>query len=449
MAAVAVLLLFLIFRPRIESLLVATLPVTIPVGGFNGALSDVLLPIAMVSVMWTLRHAAHRGRADYPWFFVAFLMVMTTSVASLLVAILHRANVDFAYGAVAPVKLIISFAYLFVFYELGRTAFERADYALFLVWTRVAQFMSGLSIIGVVAWSRGIALPFNSDFRATGLFDDANLFAAYLLLSIGITLAGNRLRGSPSVMRDVNVLPLMAALVLTGSRAVLPAVVVGLLTVLLLVGVRSVIVRPMLRVGLVLSFGLLALTLTAGGAAYQLDAVARFQSGEANTEGDIRFVLWRVGVEMGLDHPFLGVGIGQFRAMSSDYLAGGFFNIPHNTYVSFFAETGLLGLLSFLIIPGLAVHRLRRAVCLSSSESGMWLLCGLCSVLAQALTLNLENSRALWAVLGLAIAFGSMLLAGRTQDSRAIEAASGARSACRHRRTDYQEEVERWDGQLR
>jgi len=76
----------------------------------------------------------------------------------------------------------------------------------------------------------------------------------------------------------------------------------------------------------------------------------------------IRLMYIDIGIRMGLDHPWTGVGLKQFDANITRYASVR--DIPalsaHNTYVSVFAETGFPGLLSFLTLLGVTLLSARR-----------------------------------------------------------------------------------------
>src|SRR5690606_14124719 len=64
------------------------------------------------------------------------------------------------------------------------------------------------------------------------------------------------------------------------------------------------------------------------------------------TEGDgtsDRFFLWGSAINMWLANPFIGVGIRQLIPYSTEMFGFTFSSIPHNTYLSFLSETGILG----------------------------------------------------------------------------------------------------------
>jgi O-antigen ligase len=78
-------------------------------------------------------------------------------------------------------------------------------------------------------------------------------------------------------------------------------------------------------------------------------------------------------------------------------------NIAHNTYLSFLAETGLIGFVILVSLPLAVFVRVIRSRRRGNVFAPLLAL-GLAAVAVQALTLNLENSRALWALLGISAA---------------------------------------------
>ncbi len=64
-----------------------------------------------------------------------------------------------------------------------------------------------------------------------------------------------------------------------------------------------------------------------------------------------RLAHWQAAVEMARDHPFLGVGLGNYSARYAQYRLINW-QLPlghaHNTYLNLLAETGMFGLLAYL-----------------------------------------------------------------------------------------------------
>ena len=82
-------------------------------------------------------------------------------------------------------------------------------------------------------------------------------------------------------------------------------------------------------------------------------------SGEVTTQNFAvreRLAHWEAGVRMAVEHPWLGVGAGNFNAEFRDATQVWRFRIPrghaHNAYIQAAAQTGLLGLTAYLVLVG-------------------------------------------------------------------------------------------------
>ncbi|MBK8022313.1 MAG: O-antigen ligase family protein [Chloroflexi bacterium] len=114
---------------------------------------------------------------------------------------------------------------------------------------------------------------------------------------------------------------------------------------------------PLLGVALLVAAALAAVYLIGGNA-------SRF-TGDA-----LRFELWRGALQIGADHPLLGVGVGMFGREYRDYrVFGGTYDnrlgTAHNAYLNTFAKTGVLGLalmIAFGVVIGWAFWRRWRVL---------------------------------------------------------------------------------------
>lgn len=411
---------------RAVDLIVICLPVAAVVGGAsrraNLSPADLFLPFALVAIALQLvaerRKPTYRprnaGSHAWPTYLIA---VSVALLAGLFVRSLRGLDTDFAYGISAVFKLWVSFAYFGVFAFYGAQMFRQGG-RLLRLWCRVSFVASAAGIGGVILWSRGVATPFTSSYRATGGFDDPNLFASYLLIGIALTFVAHARRElrRPYLMVAVQA----AALMLTGSRAAIPALAAGVLVALFL-GRSSVVLKRLIPwVGLMLG-ALFAAWLYSPGLLH-LDSLSRLTSAQHTVESDIRLKLWSLAWHMWLDHPVIGVGIGQFRTASGGYVSWDVENIAHSTHLSLLAETGVLGYLLVMGLPLSIMYRLVKcARTPSHSAAATWLLVGVGGSLAVAFTLNIENSRPLWAFLGLCMGY---IVAAREPRSPAVNSSS-------------------------
>lgn len=140
-----------------------------------------------------------------------------------------------------------------------------------------------------------------------------------------------------------------------------------------------------------------------------------------------RKALWSAAVNMGADHPLVGVGPGRFGIVSADYITDDPINLQrpfaHNSYLEIFAETGFPGLIAFLGLLlsswSLAVRGRRRALAagdhrmaaLASATQG-----GFVVAATAANFLSVQITAPLWILAGLAAVVSLVPTAG---DARA------------------------------
>lgn len=111
---------------------------------------------------------------------------------------------------------------------------------------------------------------------------------------------------------------------------------------------------------------------------------------------DGRFLVWQQALELGMEHPLRGIGTGAFLTASGTEQA-------HNTFLSAFAETGLLGLIlwALLWVTHFRYSFSHRAASALDDRLSTGLLLALVAVLIGALTLNWEVRKPiflLWAL---------------------------------------------------
>jgi putative inorganic carbon (HCO3(-)) transporter len=81
-------------------------------------------------------------------------------------------------------------------------------------------------------------------------------------------------------------------------------------------------------------------------------------SKERDTSSEERIEVWKKGIRMFYDHPFLGVGTGAFgTANAEDYSDGRKSYLKaHNLYVQTAAELGIIGLVTFFVYVGALLY---------------------------------------------------------------------------------------------
>lgn len=361
-----VALIWTIVRPRVVLYL---MPFAIPwgsldtitLGGLNVNSADIL--VGFLAVGWllgfTLRTPGQRvGPLDYdaltlPRYLVgATLLLLGTMLLSTTVAI----------SISSSLKELIKWLEFLILLLLGsqylRTRRQVWTLVVLICLAGVTQAIFGYSqaffALGPDSFVRDASL------RVYGTFGQPNPFAGYMNMSLSIAIAlflfgrnwATRLlvAGVVAVLGGVEYLSLSRGGEIALAVAILFIILVGLprlraligvLTIAALVGIEAYLdgrfsahtLDPILRF-----LGLTRISLTSPGA-------QDFSTAE-------RLAHWIAGGNMFLDHPFLGVGIGNYPDAYPQYMITIFVNSlghAHNYYINIAAEAGLIGLVAFLL----------------------------------------------------------------------------------------------------
>jgi O-antigen ligase len=241
--------------------------------------------------------------------------------------------------------------------------------------------------------------------RAYGTFQQPNPYAGYLgyLFPVAASLGLGAL-GQWQISRSRTHLALFAVcsivagslaigIILSWSRGAWLGLIAGGVAVLAFRSRRSAIIATVIAIVsllVVLLFGTGWMPQTIMGRIGDLGSnladvdPGRTEITDANFAVLERLAHWRVGQRMFADHPWLGVGIGNFATVYEKYALPHWY-IPlghaHNVFINFLAETGAVGFLTFMIfwlgVAGLAwrsaVRTAGYARVLGIGILGMWI----------------------------------------------------------------------------
>lgn len=273
-----------------------------------------------------------------------------------------------------------------------------------------------------------------SETRLIGVGVNPNELAIALVgaTAIGLGLAASRALSSGwRLVGAAGTALCLVFILLTASRTGLLGILVAIVLGSLFAG-RSRR-APLLVVGL-----LAALSMTAYVVALAPPEVR--QRITASDGGSGRDDIWRVGWRMVQDNPVQGVGLGNFRLTSIDYLLepgqlkrDTFIldrpKVAHNIYLETLAELGVIGLVLFLSIMGFALRCMLKAARLfeARGDPGLELVARAVFVATAAMLfssafVSQQYAKSLW--LALALGPGLLALAHRSETS-----APAARSA--------------------
>jgi O-antigen ligase len=241
----------------------------------------------------------------------------------------------------------------------------------------------------------------------------ASYFSLCWLAALGIAIAAPRRR----LAWVIAGIPLIVALYLTGSRSVIPAALAGLVALGVLVArQRAAAVRGLIAFA---ALAVITMALT-----YQW-MIGRDVAGDmARQSLTIRAELMRAGLQVAATRPLFGVGLDRFFLVAGDYaspqlraLWQGRMN-PHNDFLRFGAELGIVGLALFLWILAGASIRVWRTFQKSHDPRLAGVAGGLVAFLVTSLVSNplmvREVSCVFWIALGLAVGHGAGVQADAT-----------------------------------
>jgi putative inorganic carbon (hco3(-)) transporter len=240
--------------------------------------------------------------------------------------------------------------YLYVIYR----ARSREDVAFIALMLAGALLFESLVMFGTRVIGRELAfgpLKFGVEFGETGMriggtLRNANVAGSYLALSISICagIVLSNLKLGTRVLAGAAILSAVPALIFTQSRG----------------GWLSLALAMVLFVGFAWRSGRISGTLLAGGAIVALGVLLVFQNSIVNRiladdrgSASARGPLNQIALNMVWDYPLTGVGINNFLSALPPYLRpefrGAWISTVHNRYLLMWSETGLGGLLTFML----------------------------------------------------------------------------------------------------
>jgi O-antigen ligase len=308
--------------------------------------------------------------------------------------------VDIPYGLSSIVKLIINFLFIIVFL-IFMEKYRGALLSHILRWWKyTAVVISFICIGSVILYRMGIDNGLTLDGRAQATLNDPNLAALYLIVSFSM-IALSSIYLHKKLVINPSMIIVLVALFSTASRGGALSIVLGLAVVLFLCFLAGRIKELILFLCIVMiCFCVLYwVNSTSDVIRFAIERVSTI-----GTEGDgtsYRIFLWKSAFEMWAENPFLGVGIGQYISYSPELFGYTLSNIPHNTYLSFLAETGLLGFSAFIWLPLYLLAKLVVGLISSGDKKYFYLLIGLIAVAVQAISINIENIRFIWLFIAL------------------------------------------------
>ena len=349
-------------------------------GMLNVGVTEIL--VAMLLVSWLMRLSAGRrlgATQKPPRAFLGWLPPLTLPLAIFLgilfLSLLGTASLQHSF------KEIVKWVEVLVLYVLvAREMDEHWNKALIfvLLGTGALVALQGIYQFLFRVGPEGFVL-FDRFMRAHGSFEQPNPYGGYLGLTLplaaGLVVAGLlRIAGRVGwrwlIWAGGCGALMVAALVMSWSRGAWLGFAAALAVMAIAIAVRS---GRAAVLGVVFAV-LVAYVLLVGGLARMPPAIVqRFSDflpylGVMDLRGvevtDANFAVlermahWQSALEMWTDHPWLGVGIGNYEPAYDRY-ALPLWQLPlghaHNYYLNIAAEAGVLGLAAYLVLWGAAL----------------------------------------------------------------------------------------------
>jgi O-antigen ligase len=372
---------------------------------------------ALLAVVWIV--LLLRRRSELP-----FLPVNHPVVAYLVVAFGGWALASVLWAEVpasaqqAAFRLIQGAILLFIVYSAVR---ERGQ-VLWVLWAFVlGAVLSALVGLGGATAAEEVGYGTSETIRLAGGIGDPNELAAIIVpaivLAVGLIAVTRQLLLRFVLFSSIAVLAV--ALFWTQSRGGLVAMAATLVLGPALAGPA----RPRV-IALALSLGALAVTyFTLFAPPAQLTRVTSFDAGGGTGRPD----LWAVSIEMYRDHPYVGLGAGNFVDIEPRYATRDIdlrrvdliVDTPkgaHNSYLQTLTELGLVGflllvaaLLSCLFVGLGAIRALERAGETDFGLLGRSLLIGILGMLVAFTFISAVHREQLWLLLGVAVALTNLV----------------------------------------
>jgi O-antigen ligase len=335
---------------------------------------------------------------DYlmPGFLVPVSVLIGVVALSVVVPIVIPGDSSYfspLFGLFTLIKFVASVAWLVAIYVLLREDTRTKVWRFAVISTTTSTLFATVAVI-------------NNFFlhvrRPNGPYNNTNLFAIYLLFNVFLLLmlffySDDRSRDlSPRYLLIPPTIGLhLLAVVGTASRA---AVVGG--------GVAlAIVLLPEFKKAIRMNAALTALTVCIGigGVTVILDntlIVRRFTAAMNGSQTGHRTTMWLAAFRGFLENPIFGIGFGQHRFFVTNPLLP---STPHNTYISFIEETGLLGFTAF---GWIVLATLRNSIGLWISERSVqarFMFGFLLAILAFGMFHGIENFRSFWMAIGIIV----------------------------------------------
>jgi O-antigen ligase len=281
---------------------------------------------------------------------IPIVLLLVAGIVSLLIARDHRAALGL-YKAyfIEPVVL---------FYVASDLLRQRSDFKTLLLGLGIGTSLFALLNVGYFA-AAFVTNTVQYGAPPSAIYTSSNEVAMFLeppaAFATALVLFSDERRDRRLALAWA--ICLAIALVLTFSRGAFLALVV--FAIVTLITVRPALRKPLLAIAVVTAALVVVTIIVASNTPLM---ASRFSYVALNYTLQTRSIIYGATWQMLTAHPILGLGLGGYV-----YVLHGFPEIyPHDVYLAFWAELGLLGLVAFLIILAGLLWRGWRALPLAA-----------------------------------------------------------------------------------
>jgi putative inorganic carbon (hco3(-)) transporter len=269
----------------------------------------------------------------------------------------------------------------------------------------------------IFRWGPEGFLLFGRFIRAFGTFEQPNPFAGYLALIIPVALGlvscfwfqVSSLRLATlnlkletwvlTILAPASLIAMLAAVAMSWSRGAWIGVAAGMIVAVIVQSRRAFILSNVAAFALIIVAFMGSLNLIPPAIAERFNGIADYfgifdvrgvQVDDANFAVVERMAHWQVAMDMFVEHPAFGVGIGNYAPVYPDYALPRWsdpLGHAHNYYLNIAAETGAIGLLAYLILWASALWQAWLAI----RKSQGWVRGVAAGLLGMLVALSLHN----------------------------------------------------------
>lgn len=356
-------------------------------GRLNLALIDFILPLLLIAaarVSLGDRRAKKPERVVLTYAVCLVTWIGTSYIGSMLLGQTADASVGFL---IEIAKLVTCLALFWATCVLVERDFRRGVFDLLTGWIAIATVTAC-----AVTWDM-INTPATL-VRSTAGFEDPNLLGVFFIASIGVIA----IRATFIESRALTILQgglMLLAIVGTSSRGSMLAAAIVFFALPFCIPTRTLVPR-LLSISAVIG-----VTAIIYQSRMSIPALRRLTETEG-LESDIRSDLWAGAVDSWMRNPVFGIGLGNYSRLSPIYTGNEIPFVAHNTYLSFLAETGLIGALIFVSILAYAAWGFLNGW--ASAPRSFYVVVSLLALAVNMATINGQNARFYWVFLGILIA---------------------------------------------